>query len=80
MIFFSSHSTVCLGPSEEAGCQDSSQLAPRRPLAPQKQEMVIVLHCFSSPYLYPHFSPLNEQKKKEEKKQTCNNICVEKWP
>lgn len=72
---FSPRSSVCLGRSEVAGRQDSSQLAPSRPLAPQKQEMVIVLRCFSSPYLYPHFSlSLNEQK--GEKKQRCNNIYV----
>lgn len=72
--WFYPHSTVCLGPSEAAGGQHSSQLAPWRPLAPQKQEMVIVLHCFSSPYLYPHFS-FSEWTKKE-KKQMCNNIYV----
>ena len=79
---FSPLSTVCLGLSEVVGRQGSSQLTPRRPLAPQKQEMVIVLHCFSSPYLYPHYS-LVQWIKKRRKKQMCNNIYVWKnglWP
>lgn len=71
MIFLFPHSIVCLGPSEAAGGQHSSQLCPWRPLAPQKQEMVIVLHCPPS-ICFPISLTLNEQK--TEKKQMCNNI------
>lgn len=77
LTIFPTRSSACLGPSEVAaaiGGQLCSQLAPRRPLAPQKQEMVIVLRRFSSPYLYPH-SSLWMNRKKEEK-QMCNNTYV----
>lgn len=65
--WFSPHSTFG---SSVAG-RRSSQLPPWRPLAPQKQEMVIVLQPPvppKNPSVSTFLSPLNEQKEQNGQK------------